>query len=192
MKDWNFVSHDKIVPARNATASIVNTGSNHVTVWVKYGLVSKTSSTPILTDINASQWEDCHYSYGCDWKDPVCADGLQPFAKLTPNPDKGCNRIGLCIKYTPANTATNFISSLGWSYNSPSNTKNKLTITNAVDAYHAGTNTVNVIYENIVLSPTNITSSDPTYFSNPLNGVQSGCGNSVYIYLDVGKTSIKK
>lgn len=194
MNGWNFINDDKSKkPSRNSTANNVNTGSTHVTLWVKYGIVSKSSSTPILTDINVNQWEECRFYSGCDWtKKPVCGAGFTPLARLTPNSNIGCDRNGLCVKFTPANAAKDFISSLGWSYDSSSNTKKTLRVTNAVDAYGAKQNMVNVFYDNVVLFPTQIPTSDPTYFANPRNGVQSGCVNLTYIYLCVGKATIKR
>jgi hypothetical protein len=195
MNGWNFINDDKTKkPMRNATASNVNTGSNHVTVWVKYDIVSKSSSTPILTDIKVNQWEECHYYSGCNWIQPVCGDGFKPLSRLTEGSNLGCDRNGMCVKFAPANTVSNFVSSLGWSYDGSRNTQKTLRTVNAVDAYleKQGGYMVNVFYDNIVLFPTKIPTSDPTYFANPRNGVQSGCPNLTYIYLCVGKATIKR
>lgn len=106
-------------PGKWVQASDVNRDieGNYSYIWVKYELVPRTASTPVLTGIAVSEWPNwnvsCPSGYvnarGGGWPDA-------PTGALTLRTKSGCKRSGLCVRYTPMNQTETFISNLSNSY----------------------------------------------------------------------------
>lgn len=148
----------------------VNTGTNSVTLWIKYSLVDRRLSTPVLTNLVINKWEKCTWYGSCSWSEPKCDIGYTSVGRLTSQGSINCYRYGLCKQMTPANTVSTYVSSLAWS-----KSNRNMSIYTPTYAYNINTlnRTANVICDNVSL------------INQPIN-VQTGCINLNYIYLAIG------
>ena len=97
-------------------------GGTFTTIWVKYELVDKNSTTPVLVDIGVSHWPDWNIACPLDWQVANGASSGIPGA-LTTGTLGDCWRLGLCVKYMPLNQTDTFISNLNLSYTTSAETK---------------------------------------------------------------------
>lgn len=180
LNGWQINGDNK----RNPEPDNINTGSNKVRLWVKYAFVKRNSTVPILTGLTVTQWEDCSWYGSCSWTNPKCPAGYSGIGQLTSKSDTGCDRYGLCAKYTPVNATSDFISSVGWSYTTDVSRQSKFVVSNPIYAYDIDdvNKKANTYSKNVILSS----------YSPGGSGIQSGCyGNWNYIFLNTGSVIIE-
>ncbi len=106
-------------PEKWVQASDVNVdiGGTYAYIWVKYELVPRTASIPVLTGIAVSEWPNWNVSCPSGYVNAGGGGGVAaPTGSLTTRTKSGCKRSGLCVRYTPMNQTETFISNLSISY----------------------------------------------------------------------------